>query len=290
MLAGRGGAGRRGAAWRRRGSAAGGARCSRPWTDVPSRSRRDTASSPAALGRYGLPRWRCCPPGGAHPPPKESSGHGGGCVKYHVYFRPAQASRARRRPGPEAPPPGTGQGGPGGTAITSRSLPSPQPPSLPSAPRLPCGISLSGGSQSRLKLGLHSSSRGQGGRWRWRGRVGRGLAGGARSARESGAGKTARVARTLGSPCRRLRRPGSSRVSLGPGWGSPQPGRVLCRFSGLRHASALAGGCLSRGCPLPVAQAVLPGHGPGIRVWCLADADPVSTRGCLCHRRASPFP
>lgn len=93
-----------------------------------------------------------------------------------------------------------------------------------------------------------------------------------------------------GHPAGRLRRPVSSCVSLGPRWGSPQPGRVLCRFAGLRHASALAGGCPSRGCPLPVAQAVLPGHGPGIRVWCLADADPQSTRSCLCHRRASPFP
>lgn len=78
-----------------------------PLYPVPVRPRSGTAPTPTAAG---------LPATGAPAPPttirrarwrREARGGGRGfCVKCHIYFRTEQASRARGRPGPEAPTPG----------------------------------------------------------------------------------------------------------------------------------------------------------------------------------------
>lgn len=115
----------------------------------------------------------------------------------------------------------------------------PMPACLPCHP-LPRGISLPVGLTVVLKPPVCIPCRGD----RCQGHDEEGGAG------QSAACKMARVAR--------VPHPVGSSVSLGP---DLQPSRLLCRFAGLRHGSALAGGCRSAGCVLSVAQ-VAP-HSPG---------------------------
>lgn len=84
--------------------------------------------------------------------------------------------------------------------------------------------------------------------------------------------------------------PVGSHVALGPQCGAPQPSCLLCRFAGLRHILALAGGRPAHGRPSPAAQAAPPSCGRRTRVWSLADAGPFSARSCLHPRRTSPLP
>lgn len=138
---------------------------------------------------------------------------------------------------PQCCPPGTGQGAPAAES-GERGLPSSSGPGLPAClpcHPLPCGISLPAGLRVVLEPPVCIPCRGAGCQGR---------------DKERGAAPMARAARVL--------HPAGSSVSLGP---DLQPSRLLCRFAGLRHGSALAGGCSSAGCVLSVAQAAP--HSPG---------------------------